>query len=466
MCLPPRLCRQTLATDRPEYLPATGVRAGFADTGSLVCLVLIAAAAILYAHVYREAPFEAPDTSGYMAAARDLMDGSIDSLQDRTPGYPLILLATGSTSELTRSLFLTSLALHLLAVSLVLGILRSLGLRQSMLVVAAILALRPALTEPATWALSETTTEISVVLGVAALYVYWKRGIRSALIIAGLAFGYAALTRPSYAPVGLAASLALGALSLASGPVGRPLRRILRQGAVLTGLPVAMTAGYALFNAVRFDYPGVSPILAASLSQRVTNLYEFLPDSGVRAILLRWRAKAYVTGGNPAWAFFPATEELERYTGKSRLELYQSMVPLVLRVIAKHPEAYFEAVVLDFAAFWFPRQSTGPPAAKAAEYLIHYATMGFFCLLLAVLVTFGFLSWAGRLRFERSPTVVLQVVVAAVAIVLSNAVLTCALNPGEPRYRSPTDLLILLAIFGGWLWLKEWRESLPFNPAG
>ena len=40
------------------------------------------------------------------------------------------------------------------------------------------------------------------------------------------------------------------------------------------------------------------------------------------------------------------------------------MVPLVLRVIAKHPEAYFEAVVLDFAAFWFPRQSTGPPAVK------------------------------------------------------------------------------------------------------
>ena len=306
MRLPPRLCRQTLATDRPEYLPATGVRAGFADTGSLVCLVLIAAAAILYAHVYREAPFEAPDTSGYMGAARDLMDGSIDSLQDRTPGYPLILLATGSTSELTRSLFLTSLALHLLAVSLVLGILRSLGLRQSMLVVAAILALRPALTEPASLGpLGDDHRNLSRAGRGGSLCVL-EEGYSQCAHHRRVAFGYAALTRPSYTSGrARAPPWRLGAEAWRADRSAEPSGEFLRQGAVLTGLPVAMTAGYALFNAVKFDYPGVSPILAASLSQRITNLYEFLPDSGVRAILLRWRAKAYVTGGNPAWAFFP-----------------------------------------------------------------------------------------------------------------------------------------------------------------
>jgi uncharacterized membrane protein len=86
--------------------------------------------------------------------------------------------------------------------------------------------------------------------------------------------------------------------------------------------------------------------------------------------------------------------------------------------------------------------------------------MGLFLLLLAVVVSLAFLSWAVRVRVRRAPSLVLDVVVVALAIVLSNAVLTCALNPGEPRYRSPTDLLILLAIFGGSLWLKEWRESL------
>ena len=75
---------------------------------SLVLLVQCAVAWSFYSVVWSNAPVLMPDSGSYLRAAQDLSDFHLDELQERAPGYPLLLLLTGSR----RTLFFVSLFLH------------------------------------------------------------------------------------------------------------------------------------------------------------------------------------------------------------------------------------------------------------------------------------------------------------------------------------------------------------------
>jgi hypothetical protein len=47
-----------------------------------------------------------------MEAARDLSDGSVDNLNNRSPGLPLFLILTGATEHSSRTFWFVSLFLH------------------------------------------------------------------------------------------------------------------------------------------------------------------------------------------------------------------------------------------------------------------------------------------------------------------------------------------------------------------
>src|SRR5574339_167049 len=74
--------------------------------------VLFTAAFMAYAWLWPQAPVMEGDSPQYLEVARDLTDFRIDALHDRTPGYPLLLVLTGSTETPTRALFYASLLLH------------------------------------------------------------------------------------------------------------------------------------------------------------------------------------------------------------------------------------------------------------------------------------------------------------------------------------------------------------------
>src|SRR5688572_8220994 len=77
-------------------------------------LFLIAAGAYWWA--WPEAPVQEGDSPQYLEVARDLADLKLDALHDRAPGYPMLLVATGSADEPTRTLFVVSLVLHFASV--------------------------------------------------------------------------------------------------------------------------------------------------------------------------------------------------------------------------------------------------------------------------------------------------------------------------------------------------------------
>ena len=74
---------------------------------------LFAAAFVVYAWLCSEAPVIEGDSSQYLEVARDLIDLRLDTLHDRSTGYPLFLVLTGSAGGVTRQLFHASLVLHL-----------------------------------------------------------------------------------------------------------------------------------------------------------------------------------------------------------------------------------------------------------------------------------------------------------------------------------------------------------------
>src|SRR5438093_10774282 len=102
---------------------ATDVRnirtiAGLPVRAALIHLLLFAAAFCFYSALWSKAPVTQPDSGSYLRAAQDISDYQIDQLQDRAPGYPVLLLLTRSSQSTTRALFFVSQLLHFLSILL------------------------------------------------------------------------------------------------------------------------------------------------------------------------------------------------------------------------------------------------------------------------------------------------------------------------------------------------------------
>src|SRR6186713_2452417 len=85
-----------------------GLPARVAMLYMLLGLVSLAA----YGLLWPGAPVMDGDSSQYIEVARDLRDFRIDDVHDRAPGYPVLLVLTGSSDAPTRMLFYASLLLH------------------------------------------------------------------------------------------------------------------------------------------------------------------------------------------------------------------------------------------------------------------------------------------------------------------------------------------------------------------
>lgn len=142
-----RLCagRQRLVTGREGEIDATDLgdavvdprpqpRCGSAPAdrrGKLATavpvLAMMVAAAVIYMVRWGSAVQMGSDTAEYQGIARDLSDGSLAQINDRTPGYPAVLLATGSSTTLSPALLAVQWAFHLGACWMALLLARRVG---------------------------------------------------------------------------------------------------------------------------------------------------------------------------------------------------------------------------------------------------------------------------------------------------------------------------------------------------
>jgi hypothetical protein len=396
-------------------------------------VIFALAVAGAYSVIWRTAPFHGTDTADYQDAARAIAAGA-DTPQPRTPGFPLFLLLTGTG----RWFFLISIGLHLAGVAFLTAVLRSMDVSQRLRLIFAAVAILPPFIQKDAYLLTEGLTEFLLIAGFAGLWLAWESKYAAAW--SGLALALAAITRPQNELL----PLLLGALMVAY--LG--LRRAWRQAFALVLPSLVLVGGLTIHNQVKFGYAGLTYLLGHHLGTRTVTLYDKIPDPQVRDIMVSTRNDAYVHR-NPYWTTWYTRQDLMRAKGLSPVPLARFMEKIHVHLILTHPLAYVEEVARAFCHFWSPDL----PEQANRSAMVQLVSMGTQVLLCAAF-WLAMVLWAGlsmgRLFLaipEWLPGRKVQFLYAAALVsVLYTALLSTALDIGEPRYRGPVDLLILFVV--------------------
>jgi hypothetical protein len=441
--------------------------AGLPLLTTIAYVLLFAAAAWFYTTVWPSAPVMVPDSPSYLALAQDLSDLSLERIHTRAPGYPALLILSRSTQVPGRALFFISLLLHFGAIWLLASVLHRAGIKQLFLILFAFLLLLPPYVEPAAYVLSENLAEVALVVAFVTL-IWWLRERKNIWIVfSSLAIAYAALTRPTYQALAFSMAAALVILKYLLSDLPLKWAEVMKASGILIFTSVLMLGGYAFINYQNFDYFGVTPRLGLSLSTRTWRFIERLPDehASIRSVLISARNAHLVQdygeheGSMSVWAALP---ELSKITGLEYHELSSHMLKLNLLLIKSAPLTYFREVVWAFGGYWFPSSaSLANFDSRVLQLLwggLHFFLVGLFAVTLMVLGGIGiflqscrmYTARADRLKSGLELTYCKAFMYAmAAAIVVYTGAISSLIEVGNPRYRIPTDSLIVFMIFIG-----------------
>jgi hypothetical protein len=444
--------------------------AGLPSDVALPLGALCLAALILYPLLWPHAPVHTGDSPQYLEVARDLADGRLDALHDRTPGYPLLLVLTGLTGSAAspgRALVVAGLALHVLSVWLLAVLLHRAGGRRSVLALGVILLLPP-FVEPAGIVMTENLAQFLLVVGLASFTAWLRKPGAWLLTVASLAFACATLTRPTYQA--LAPVLALGLAGVAFTVRGRalPVRRAVG-GAVLLAAGTAIAVlGLSWYNHRHFDYFGLAPMTGFHLSTKTVHLWERIPDehAWLREQLLEARNRELTRrggtrAGTHTQTIWNAREDLLAATGMSREQLSQLLVRVNLDLIRRAPIEYLEEVARSMAVYWFP--AFGDLATfrlsplRWTWALLHGAIVGVFFVQLWAALGLAVVRWSGFNRVSRDFAATYLIAAGIIAYTL---LVSCFADIGEPRQRRSTDVLVVLVAALGVMQLRT-QTALP-----
>jgi len=432
---------------------------------TLVLAAVLAAAVGLYAAAWGGAPATDGDSAGYLEVAADLADGQLDRLYWRPIGYPLLLLVTGSTPTPGTALVGTQLVLHALAVALCAGLLRRARAGRAPTAAFIAVALLPPFVEHAAFVLSESMAQLLVVGGLVGFARWLLGGHWTWLVTGALALGCVSLVHPADQLLWLVlpALALLWSVLVPSGPIAPG--RALAGAAVVAAVAVPILGGVMAWNAARFDYAGISPMLGVTLSHKTVRVLEKLPDeyNGVREILIRHRDAALLdpeTGHLGLAYIFRALPELEAKTGLRGPALTRYLVKMNLALIRRAPMDYVDEVLRSAIWFWAPgvtdQSGFGSGALKAAFNGLRALVLVAFGSTLVLLVgpTVLLILRAKRTARTASPSATdvwapLLVIWLSLGAIAYCCLVSITLTSAVYRLRIPVDLPILACVVLG-----------------
>jgi len=426
---------------------------------------------VLYARLWPDAPYTSPDTQHYLQAADDLRDFHISHLQHRPPGYPLVLILTNSLESPGRLLFFAQMGMHFACIILLATQFARMRIHIGLIGVFALLAFLPPWVAPTACVLSESTAEFFLVLGTTSLLAGLRSGERRWQVVAGTAFAFAALTRPAYQFISIAIIGTLVVLAIAN-PVFRRKWRTLVSSSICLLLTAAFLIGSLVFyNHKNFGLAGLTPFLGGNLCTRTVRYYERLPDEYAesREILIKHRDEALIKRGsdhNPMMSVWTAIPEIQHKLGLNTADLCNRLVKANLVLIRKAPVNYLIEVGQSIVTYWFPRIGThasfGSRKVDVLWLLLHFLILGvifFYCIILSGAICLArCLSprwWAMMGDDDNHSAEQLAAIGITVTIIFYTMVISTTLETGNPRYRSPTDILILALLP---LLISTWRQ--------
>ena len=443
----------------------------------LLVITIISLAAILYWIVWSDAPFISSDSLDYMKVGGDLRDGRLDSLHDRTIGYPLLLVLTNSVNEPSRMLYVVQLILHLFSVFLLAYLLIRVMLPRMFIIIFLALSLLPPSMAFTAYVLTETLTEFFLVVGTVLLVLWLEKGNTKnktlLLLVSGMALGLLALVRPTYQL--LPAVLALILLLLVHYRRTGKKRWLVSIIATFT-LSSLIICGYCTYNYNNFGFFGLAPAFGLHLSTRTSRVVERLPNeyAEVREILVSNRDSTLVErysqhyGENYIWRARP---ELERITGLDKTELSKYMLKLNLILIKKAPLQYLKDVTSAVSLYWFPSTTKvsnfGSRSVQLLWSVIHFIVISIFFLVVFLLANLILVKWFLPYEIRRrvfpkdeGVAVMLPSFIISISIIIYTMLVSTMFEAGHQRYRTPTDLLIFyIVILGIHYLIRVWSAS-------
>jgi hypothetical protein len=160
------------------------------------------------------------------------------------------------------------------------------------------------------------------------------------------------------------------------------------------------------------------------------------------------------------WSTLP---ELQKITGLNQAQLSGYMLKLNLLLIKTAPFTYLEEVLWSLGSYWLP--SSGELANFNSRFLqaiwaiMHFFLIGGFVIYVILLI--GAMAYIKKCRGlgptneqqggEETKTILSQGFAYGLAglIIMYTAAISCVFEVGDPRYRAPTDPLIVFVLFLG-----------------
>ena len=456
---------------------ATDVRnirtiAGLPVRAALIHLLLFAAAFCFYSALWSKAPVTQPDSGSYLRAARNLSDFQIDLAQERTPGYPILLLLTGSSESPNRALFYVSLLLHFASIWLLSSVLCRAGLSGMKVTCFSLILLLPPFVEPAAYVLTETLAEAMLVTAFVSL-VSWHLNKRPIwIVISAATIGYAALTRPTYQVLALAVATWLVTAYFLRPRTPNSWRNVVKGSLIVISGSILIVGGYAYFNYRHFGYFGITYKLGISLTQKTVHVIERLPDedAAIREVLIRGRnSDLLLSRGTELGYISPIVPELTQLTGFNEPQLSNYLLKLNLLLIREAPLNYLQDVVLAFGHYGFPTSNElsnfNSRSLQTLWAVMHFFLIGAFALNLILLLGAAaylkmcnlFVEQLDKINIGGTRLIDFQEFAYGLAgtIVVYTAAISCFIDVGDPRHRVPTDVIIVFMLFlGTHLWSR------------
>jgi hypothetical protein len=418
-------------------------------------VLIVGIGTLAYGAAWRFQTVAMGDSASYRADGLTIV-GGWERITDRTPGYPLLLWATGSLHGETIVLFVVQALLHAAAVLLVVDTARRLGIgpfgRTS---IAVLLMTLPAMVIVRLSG-SEALSQFLIVTATWALIRWIYREPGPWLAVAGASCAVAVWVRPSSGAVAgalaLTAAIATWHRSRASGSAASP-GAIARAVLVVLGPAVVALAALITIHAVRFDRAEVTPLTGWYLASKTSGFVEELPASYEpgRSILIAERDRQLLLGDEvdaPNY-IFELRPELGAALGLDPEETDQWVLGANAHLIARHPWSYLQSV--PPATIRLADMESQPPvqalgvAGTWVLQLAHLLLLAAFalqaCLAPGILLT-------DRTRPGRGPLALS--LLGALLVVGAVGATSVLLETGASRLRSPVDPLLALILVAGW----------------
>ncbi len=335
---------------------------------NLIFAMLLLGSGIIYVFLWPKAPVRVMgDTDEYIWTAKVIQSGNIERPLDRVPGFPALLILTGSG----RPLYFVQLFFHLASIALLLYLMQRLEVSAARRILFALVALSPGVVSVLCgYIMTEAMTEFVLVFSFV-LFAFWFANRKYRLLVpTSILLALSALVRPSYqmlfVPVAALIVLAPGVKKFRSAII------VVVTSAIIIG-------SYVGYNGARFGFYGMTPLIGFNLCTRTARVLERLPAGPIRDILIRYRNDSLVNGVSKTGMMYiwkgyypdmywpPSLEEargkgtipeLMAVTQLNKGELSKTLSKMNVRLILSAPLEYIRDVGAAAITFWFPESTT------------------------------------------------------------------------------------------------------------